>query len=197
MKTYILILFLMLPLAIFAQEDSKKKFYGTLDLSFHAAHFNLETYGYSPEYTKGIGLKYSMGYHWKYWMSLGAGIGFDMYRMDHTVYTKKRFLPLFIEARGKILDKKIAPYYELGVGYAFNLAKSRFDFYHKNGGVYLRPTVGYQFEIKNDFMMSVYVGYQLQQEVSRRDKESITLQIYLPEGSEFHHRMVMGMKIGF
>jgi hypothetical protein len=196
MKTYILILFLMLPLAIFAQDDSKKMFYGTLDLSFHAAHFNLESFGYSPEYTKGIGLKYSMGHQWKYWMSFGVGIGLDIYGMDNTVYEKKRFLPLFIETRGKILDKKIAPYYELGIGYAFNLAKSRFDFYHKNGGVYLRPTVGYQFEI-NHVMMSVYVGYQLQKEVNKRDQGGYQLDIFLPEGSEFHHRMVMGIKLGF
>ncbi|MGK0389404.1 MAG: hypothetical protein ACI94Y_002144 [Maribacter sp.] len=198
MKTSILILFLMLPMVIFAQDDGKKTFYNTFDLSFHAANSDQEYVSQHLQYTKGIGLKSSMGYHWKYWMDFGVGIGFDMYRMDNTVYEKKYFVPLFVEIRGKVLDKKIAPYYELGIGYAFNLTKTSWDFYHKNGGVYFRPTAGYQFEMKNDFMMSVYVGYQLQKEENKRDyDDNPQPYIGLPEGIEFYQRMVMGIKLGF
>lgn len=198
MKKYtIIILFWLLPIFVLAQDNSGKMFYNTFDFSFHATNSDMEFASENLKYTKGVGIKYTMGYHWKYWMDFGVGLGFDMYRLDGDDTRKHPFVPMFMELRGKVLDRKNAPYYELGMGYAFNFTKTSWDFYHKNGGLYFRPAVGYQFEMKNDFMMSAFIGYQLQQEVSRRDDESIIIQIYLPEGSEFYQRMVMGVKLGF
>jgi hypothetical protein len=70
-------------------------------------------------------------------------------------------VPLYIEARGYFLPKKITPYYALKTGYGFTLKNVPNGEIDSKGGFYFSPEIGVRFGGKS---VNYYLGleYKLQ-----------------------------------
>lgn len=89
---------------------------------------------------------------------VGAGTGLSFY--------EKMLIPIFGDIRFQIgRTRKLTPFAELGMGYAFAPGKNA------NGGFYINPSVGIQYPLKNHTKLQLAIGYELQ-ELERLKKHS-------------------------
>ena len=97
----------------------------------------------------------SHGYQFNPYIYAGLGTGFHYYFGDD--YIGDDFIwavPIFANFRADFMNKKIAPFLDLKIGYII---------YNDANGFYLSPTFGYRFGLKSNLALNVGVGYNLQQ----------------------------------
>jgi len=90
----------------------------------------------------GLGIQNITGYQFSKYVGLGVGLGIITYEG----YRNSRVIPFFTEFRGYLSDKKVAPYYNLAIG--FNLAASKIENSideKRKGGAFFHPSIGYKF----------------------------------------------------
>ncbi|WP_443938245.1 hypothetical protein [Pedobacter sp. MW01-1-1] len=92
------------------------------------------------------------GYQFSPYLYAGIGTGIRQY-FD----AKATLIPVFADFRAKIIDKDIAPYIAMGIGYSFN-TKDSFG----NGGFLINPTVGASFKVSKRNSLNLAAGYDLQ-----------------------------------
>ncbi len=81
--------------------------------------------------------------------AVGAGTGLSFY--------EKMLIPVFGDVRYQIgRERLFTPYVELAAGYSFAPARAA------NGGLFLNPSVGVQFPLKNRLKLQLALGYELQ-----------------------------------
>jgi hypothetical protein len=81
--------------------------------------------------------------------SVGAGTGLSFY--------EKMLIPVFGDVRYQIgRERLFTPYVELAAGYSLAPAGTA------NGGLFLNPSAGVQFPLKNRLKLQLAVGYELQ-----------------------------------
>ena len=81
--------------------------------------------------------------------AVGTGTGLSFY--------EKMLIPVFGDVRYQIgRERRLTPYVELAAGYSFAPSGSA------NGGLFLNPSVGVQFPLKNRLKLQLAVGYELQ-----------------------------------
>ncbi len=81
--------------------------------------------------------------------AVGAGTGLSFY--------EKMLIPAFGDVRYQIGRKRLfTPYVELAAGYSFAPVSTA------NGGIFLNPSVGVQFPLKNGLKLQLAVGWELQ-----------------------------------
>ena len=91
----------------------------------------------------GAGLHYSFGHRFNRLLCAGLGIGIETNDFD----ADRDIVPIFAEARGFLLQRKITPYYALKIGYGIAL-KSDEEFFGSivaRGGFHLSPEIGVRF----------------------------------------------------
>ena len=105
----------------------------------------------------GAGVHYVMGYRFNRMLGVGLGTGFE----SHDLSATRNFVPVYAEARGFFLPKKITPYYAVKVGYGFALRDELSGTVEAKGGIHFSPEVGMRF---GGGIMSFYTGieYKLQ-----------------------------------
>ena len=104
----------------------------------------------------------SHGYQFNPYIYAGLGAGVHYYYDDgYFVYNgngyfddSKWAVPIFANFRADFMNKKIAPFLDLKIGYII---------YNDANGFYLSPTFGYRFGLKSNLALNVGVGYNLQQ----------------------------------
>lgn len=98
----------------------------------------------------------SHGYQFNPYIYAGLGTGIHYYFSGDTY--EDYFIwavPIFANFRADFMNKKIAPFLDLKIGYII---------YNDAEGFYLSPTVGYRFGFNGNLALNVGVGYNLQQE---------------------------------
>ena len=105
----------------------------------------------------GAGVHYSMGHRFNRLLGVGLGFGIETHDFDHY----RNIMPVFVEARGFLLKKKITPYYALKVGYGFALKNVPNGEIDAKGGFHFSPEIGVRFGGKS---VNYYLGieYKLQ-----------------------------------
>ncbi len=86
------------------------------------------------------------------WMGFGAGFSYVHYNDHYWRSERTERLPVYASYRAYLKEGKIAPFFQLNAGYAFNL--------HDDGykdGSFIYPKVGFQFGA-DDIMFSFYLG---------------------------------------
>lgn len=96
----------------------------------------------------GVGAEVINGYAFNKWFMLGAGVGANM--MSYKGYENERVveavIPIFIHARFNILDRRVTPFFSLGVGGGILV-----DNYNSGvaSALYLDPKLGVAVHLKN------------------------------------------------
>ena len=105
----------------------------------------------------GAGVHHAMGYRFNRLLGVGLGTGIETHDFDF----KRNFIPVYAEARGFLLPKKITPYYALKIGYGFALKDEINGTVAAKGGFHFSPEVGVRFGAGE---VSYYLGleYKLQ-----------------------------------
>ncbi len=103
----------------------------------------------------------SHGYQFNPHVFLGAGFG-----LDYHAAGKRLFIPLFVDLRTNFLDTNITPFWGIKAGYSIGSKKA----YNKvSTGAYFNPTFGVRFILNRQSAMNVAFGYNLQQQVVKKD----------------------------
>jgi hypothetical protein len=105
----------------------------------------------------GAGLHYSIGHRFNRLLGVGIGTGIE----THDFNNNRDILPVYAEARGFLLEKKITPYYAFKIGYGFALKDEQNFTTEAKGGIHFSPEVGVRFGADD---VNCYVGleYKLQ-----------------------------------
>lgn len=114
-----------------------------------------------------IELSTSHGYQINPYVFVGGGLGISYYHSPD-LWT----MPIFINARGTLLDGPISPYLDLKIGYAVGLTSNDFGEYYGRvtgsmSGFYFSPSIGCRF---NKFTVSA--GYELMNYTLSNDYDS-------------------------
>jgi len=89
----------------------------------------------------GAGIHYAMG--WRFNRLLGVGIGTGI--ETHDFGWVRNIVPVYAEARGFLLPKKITPYYALKLGYGIALNDRANGTTDARGGIHFSPELGMRF----------------------------------------------------
>lgn len=112
---------------------------------------------------------------------IGAGTGLSLY--------EKMLIPVFGDVKFRIgRIRKVTPYAELGMGYAF--APDR----NVNGGFFMNPSFGIQYSLKNRMKLQFAIGYELQ-ELERLKKHADDY--FAKEFAEKLNHHSISLKLGF
>ena len=102
----------------------------------------------APSYTL-FSWQLSGYYHLTERWLVGAGTGLSFY--------EKLLIPLYADVKYQIgRARMITPYTEFGMGYSFAPDNE------VNGGLFIYPSVGIQYPLKNGMKLQLAVGYELQ-----------------------------------
>lgn len=109
----------------------------------------------------GLGLHLSVGHLFSNKVSLGGGIGLDLYER---YWETDVFLPLYMESRGAIPVKNIALTYKLQTGYT--IAAKKESEYNSDeqtkAGFMFHPSIGIQFGGRRDSNFGLALGFKQQ-----------------------------------
>jgi len=94
-----------------------------------------------------IGLTTSHGYQINPFIFIGLGVGFNYFYNGTAVN-----MPIFVNVRTDILQKRITPFVDLKVGYSIIDVE----------GFYTSPSIGCRFKPRRGLAFSIGVGYTLQ-----------------------------------
>lgn len=150
--------------------------------------------GYKGAFETGFGLglgRYGVhkikadiinAYQFNPYASIGIGVGIRYFGEE----ARSTYIPVFADFRANILDRAIAPYISLGVGYSFGASGEK-------GGFFTNPTIGVN--IKSRGIVSFYagVGYEMQRmEVMIHPEESYKLP-YIARKSSGSINIIIGV----
>lgn len=77
-------------------------------------------------------------------ISVGLGVGIDLFVESDGVKRNEVLLPLFANVKWYILDRKVAPYVSLDMGYNFGIGGNSGHY----AGMYIAPGAGVSFKLK-------------------------------------------------
>lgn len=91
----------------------------------------------------------SQGFQFNNSIYLGGGVSFNNYFSDGTTYFE---VPVFVDFRWNIINKKVTPYVNPRIGYGFGVLR----------GGFIKATIGVRFGLKNRHAMNVGISYSSQ-----------------------------------
>jgi hypothetical protein len=105
----------------------------------------------------GAGLHFAMGHRFNRLLGVGMGIGFE----SNDFFYTRNIVPLYLEARGFLVPKRISPYYAVKLGYGFALENQVNGTIEATGGIHFSPEFGVRFGGRH---VNYYMGleYKLQ-----------------------------------
>lgn len=141
-------------------EKTTRLFFGRPDkLSLYMNTQILSLGGFfENDFRLGLGVEQVVGHHWNQFLNTGIGIGANNYDLQDRLLV----IPLFIEARGALLDYKVTPHYALGVGYGFANADSDNGITEAKGGYMLHPALGITLGSGKRAQFHLEAGYRFQ-----------------------------------
>jgi hypothetical protein len=89
----------------------------------------------------GAGVSHVMGYRISRMLGIGVGAGIESNDFNRV----RNIIPVFAEARGFFLPKKITPYYALKLGYGIALRDQLSGTIEAQGGIHVSPELGMRF----------------------------------------------------
>ena len=101
------------------------------------------------------------GYQFNRWLSAGIGTGIQVWQV-----TQQVTLPLFADLEATFMQKTIAPYANLRLGYCFGLS---YDDVIPKDGIYFSPTVGFRWGVGRNTAWKLGVGYLVQGSVIKQN----------------------------
>lgn len=109
-------------------------------------------------WVSGLGLHHVMGYQHNRWIGAGLGIGIDAYEMG----SSHNVIPIYLEARGYFLKKKVSPFYSMNLGYGIALKDQNSGITEAKGGLMYNPSLGYRFGGHPNANFTLALGYKVQ-----------------------------------
>lgn len=106
----------------------------------------------------GLSATYSAGHRFSRWLGVGGGVGITGFNLG----LGKNVIPLFVEARGFFLQKKVSPYYAVRVGYGFALKNATNNIIEAKGGYLFNPQVGVRFGGGSNVSFYTGIGLHVQ-----------------------------------
>ncbi len=91
----------------------------------------------------------SQGFQFNNSVYLGGGVSFNNYFSDGTTYLE---VPVFVDFRWNIINKKVTPYLNPRVGYGLGDMR----------GGFVKATIGARFSLKNRHALNVGISYSAQ-----------------------------------
>ena len=88
----------------------------------------------------GISFSQSVGYQFRHWLAVGAGLGIDNYRLEQG----NNLMPVFLELRTFLLKQNLSPYFSLRVGHSFAFEDKSIGQTEAKGDYFINPTIGYR-----------------------------------------------------
>ena len=122
---------------------------------FNALNGKSTEMGLSP----GLGLGQSVGYLFRKELGFGGGVAYQRYSLNKEWYT---FLPVYIEARGFLQKKNVSLTYSLGLGYGIGIKEQDYNRTRTNGGIMVKPNIGYRFGAEKTGNFVFEIGYIFQ-----------------------------------
>ncbi len=122
-------------------------------------NMGLRGYGLSA----GLGISYTCGYFMNKYIGLGLTAGLER-------IAGYRFVPVLLDFRGYLSDKKTRFYYHMGLGYGF--ARTGYQIYtlgyttrviSGTGGFYINPALGVEFASPSRHHFTLDLGYSINQ----------------------------------
>lgn len=108
-------------------------------------------------FSGGAGIHHAMGYRFSRLLGVGIGSGIETHDFDAI----RNIIPVYAEARGFLLPKKITPYYALKIGYGIALKERFFEgpsgSANAKGGFHFSPEFGVRFGAGD---VSYYLGLE-------------------------------------
>ena len=101
----------------------------------------------------GAGVHYSIGYRFNRMLGVGIGIGIESNDFNNS----RGIVPLYAEARGFFVPKKISPYYAFKIGYGFAQRDELSGTIDAKGGFMVSPELGVRFGGR---AVNYYMGFQ-------------------------------------
>ncbi len=114
--------------------------------------FNSSSNAYNGNLINGLGVDNITGKQFNKYVGLGLGIGF------HSMYpgVGENNMPVFLDFRGYLKEKKVSPYYNLAAGYAFAFKNEEKLITDVKGGFMFHPALGFKIgSSENSFMVDV------------------------------------------
>jgi len=104
----------------------------------------------------GAGIQYSLGHQFNKYVSLGGGIGLQLY--------DRVFGDIFMQARGFLPKGKVSPTLAVDAGYGVPLVLSGIgnNATRQKGGISMRPSIGLRIATRNRADILIDAGYQIQ-----------------------------------
>ncbi len=109
-------------------------------------------------WVSGLGLHHVMGYQHNRWIGAGLGVGIDAYEIG----SSHNVLPIYLEARGYFLKKKVSPFYSMNLGYGIALKDQNSNIVEAKGGLMYNPSLGYRFGGHPNANFTLALGYKVQ-----------------------------------
>jgi hypothetical protein len=101
----------------------------------------------------GAGMHYAIGHRFNRWIGAGLGVGYE----SNDLTQSRQLIPVYAEARGFLLARRITPYYGLKMGYAFALTDEEWGLTSAKGGFGFSPELGVRFGSR---AVNVYAGVE-------------------------------------
>jgi len=130
------------------KQFEKKGFY---NITYGNLNFPNENFGIEG----GLGIENVSGYQFNKFT--GVGIGLGSHKID---YRNGHIAPVYAQYRGYVTKKRVSPYYNLDVGFAFPIKSNNASFNSSKPGSYLYPAIGYKIgSDESAFMIDVGIRY--------------------------------------
>jgi hypothetical protein len=95
----------------------------------------------NTSFAGGAGMHYSIGHRFNRLLGAGIGFGYESNDLD----LNRNFIPLYAEARGFLLARRITPYYAVKAGYGFAVQNDNVTGETHKGGFHFAPEAGVRF----------------------------------------------------
>ena len=128
------------------------------------ASLNSGSDAFIGEVVTGVGIGNITGKQINQYLGLGLGVAYNsMY-----VGAGENLVPIFIDVRGYFREKKVSPFYNLGIGYNFVFENEEKQITDAKGGIMIRPAVGFKIgSAENSFIIDL--GYNFSKAEFTRD----------------------------
>lgn len=141
---FVVALLLVGALETFAQEAQEVKYQGEFNISTAICAAEDMQNPFNFETIHGIRVNKHI--------SVGLGLGFNLFTERWGRNTDTGFLiPLFVDVKWYILDKKVSPYVALDMGYNFGVG----NYFGAYAGMYIAPGAGVSFKLKGKGMFNL------------------------------------------
>ena len=113
----------------------------------------------------GLGFNFTYGKMLKRKMGFGIGAGLDIYGSNRGTH----IVPIFAEMRGYLSEKKVSPFYRVGLGYGFNFESEEDFVVETKGGYMIDSQIGLRLGARSGVNFTIGAGIKIQDSAFRQE----------------------------